>query len=180
MGFSRQEYWSGLPLPSPTTTLPNTKLMVEVWRLRATKRGTWAVQNDPDSSRPPGPAKGSHRQRPPAQGRSGHPPWVGGAPLGAGDLQRQYPEPGERTRTAVLRPHAQPCMPSCPQAHEGHSARRVAGQEAGGLHPRETRPVRPQTGDVGEVGPLRARAVPAATGGGAPALPYHRAMSARQ
>lgn len=157
-------------MPSPTTALPNSKLMVEAWWLGATTRGPWAVQNDPDSSRPPGPAKGSHRQRPPAQGRSGHPPWVaGGAPLGAGNLQRQYPEPGEHSGTAVLRPHAQPCVPSCPQAHEGHSARRAAGQEAGRLHPRETRPVRRQTGDVGEVGPLRAWAVPAATGGGAPA-----------
>jgi len=25
MGFSRQEYWSGVPLPSPTKGLPNSK-----------------------------------------------------------------------------------------------------------------------------------------------------------
>ena len=31
MGFSRQEYWSGVPLPSPTTSLSTHKTSLEQW-----------------------------------------------------------------------------------------------------------------------------------------------------
>ena len=33
MGFSRQEYWSGVPLPSPVFSTTGTKFGGEVWRL---------------------------------------------------------------------------------------------------------------------------------------------------
>ena len=36
MGFSRQEYWSGVPLPSPTNTLTTIKY-VSNWMTRKTK-----------------------------------------------------------------------------------------------------------------------------------------------
>ena len=110
-------------MPSPTTALPNSKLMVEVWWLGATTRGPWAVQNDPDSSRPPGPAKGSHRQRPPAQGRSGHPPWVGGrVPLsGVGGvplsgLATSSASTRSRENTPVLLSYAPTRSLACPAA----------------------------------------------------------------
>ena len=34
MGFSRQEYWSGVPLPSPGTTLGTVLLWSDVWLLK--------------------------------------------------------------------------------------------------------------------------------------------------
>lgn len=129
--------------------------MVEVGRLRATTTRPWAVQNDPDASRPRGPSRG----------------------LTARGLQRRGGPGTRRENTPILpscAPRAQPSVPSSPQNHGGLSARRAASQEAGGLHPRETRPVRSQTGDVGEAGALRGRAV-RATGCSGGAQPTHLA-----
>ena len=66
MGFSRQEYWSGLPLPSPTVSLRSLKLTipkVNVWKdcsLLVTERHyttfkfrPWFLAKDCIYSRPP-------------------------------------------------------------------------------------------------------------------------------
>ena len=42
MGFSRQEYWSGVPLPSPTRSSYNTQFM-ETEKRREVGRGSGSV-----------------------------------------------------------------------------------------------------------------------------------------
>ena len=44
MGFSRQEYWSGVPLPSPNGTLVNSVCILAIyfnWRIRAQCDFSW-------------------------------------------------------------------------------------------------------------------------------------------
>ena len=52
MGFSRQEYWSGLPFPSPRD-LPDPGIESE----------SPALQADALTSEPPGKPKGNHKQQ---------------------------------------------------------------------------------------------------------------------
>ena len=45
MGFSRQEYWSGLPLPSPLTVKPVQKWIVLVFAIIKPWRGDMGEQS---------------------------------------------------------------------------------------------------------------------------------------
>ena len=50
MGFSRQEYWSGLPLPSPTYDKPTANIIPNVEKLKALPLRSGTRQGCPFSS----------------------------------------------------------------------------------------------------------------------------------
>ena len=104
MGFSRQEYWSGLPFPSPNSRLsgysqiqadPNVPNAFSIGSVPVPHPGPWGPQargwEGEEEEANPLPTTGPARHRPPLQGKHQYP-----AAHTAGAKEEGAVHPGER------------------------------------------------------------------------------------